>query len=185
MERALALYQGELLEGFYADWALLARERWRRLYLNGLAQLMRYYAANAHFDKSLAYGQQILDVDPLREEIHRAMMELYLQNGQRALAVRQYERCCDLLERELDVPPMAETQLIFQQLMRQNPTSSLPCPVTPLPAMPLPTIPATPLPTNHAQALDALQLAMQRFDEARAQLQQAIQLVERYGATPQ
>ena len=184
VEQTLALYQGDLLEGYYTDWALLAREQLRRLYLNTLAHLMHYYADNHSgpicLDKSLAYGQQILDLDPLREEIHRAMMKFYLQNGQRALAVRQYERCCELLERELDVPPMAETQLLFQQVLKQSPTSRPTGTVMPPPAMPT----KTPLPTNQAQALDALQLAMHRFDEARTQLQQAIQLVERYGAPP-
>ena len=43
LEHALPLYAGDLLEGFYDDWALREQERLRGLYLNSLAQLMRYY----------------------------------------------------------------------------------------------------------------------------------------------
>ncbi|MFQ5343214.1 MAG: BTAD domain-containing putative transcriptional regulator, partial [Anaerolineae bacterium] len=43
LESVLQLYTGDLLEGFYDDWALRERERLRLLYLNSLAYLMRYY----------------------------------------------------------------------------------------------------------------------------------------------
>ncbi|MFQ6102462.1 MAG: BTAD domain-containing putative transcriptional regulator, partial [Anaerolineae bacterium] len=60
LESALQLYRGELLEGFYDDWALRERERLRCLYLNSLAHLMRYYKHHGAYEQSLAYGQQIL-----------------------------------------------------------------------------------------------------------------------------
>ncbi|MFQ5854953.1 MAG: BTAD domain-containing putative transcriptional regulator, partial [Anaerolineae bacterium] len=77
LENALRLYTGELLEGFYDDWALRERERLRFLYLNSLAHLMHYHKYQGAYEESLAYGQQILQHDPLREEIHREMMRLY------------------------------------------------------------------------------------------------------------
>src|SRR5579859_2503135 len=38
--RAVALYHGDLLAGYYDDWVLLERERLRQLYLAGLARLL-------------------------------------------------------------------------------------------------------------------------------------------------
>jgi DNA-binding SARP family transcriptional activator len=92
LEQALQFYTGDLLEGFYDDWVLRERERLRALYLHCLAQLMRYYRQQHAYEKSLACGQQILNYDPLREEIHREMMRLYLESGQRAAAVNV--ACC-------------------------------------------------------------------------------------------
>ncbi|NJN99190.1 MAG: hypothetical protein HC875_36415, partial [Anaerolineales bacterium] len=69
LEQGLQFYIGDLLEGFYDDWALCERERLRGLYLNGLIRLMRYYQHHHDYEKSLIYGQQILQHDPLREEI--------------------------------------------------------------------------------------------------------------------
>jgi DNA-binding SARP family transcriptional activator len=166
VEQALPLYTAELLEGFYDDWALRERERLRLLHLNSLARLMDYYRHHGVYEKSLAYGQQILSHDPLREEIHRDMMRLYLESGQRALAVRQYERCRETLAAELGISPMADTQALYAQIgsaasPHQLQTSSVRESIT------------------LEQALRQLRLATKGFDEARERLQRATQLVER------
>ena len=120
LENALGLYRGELLEGFYDEWALRERERLRSLYLHSLAHLLQYYRYCTSYNKGLACGHKILDLDPLREEIHREMMRLYYRNGQRALALRQYDNCREILEKELGVPPMEETQLLRVQIFNRS-----------------------------------------------------------------
>ncbi len=116
LEGAMSLYGGELLEGFYDDWALRERERLRHMYLNSLAYLMRFYRRQGLYEEALENGGRILELDPLREEIHREMMQLYVENGQRALAIKQYESCCELLASELDIMPMDETQALYAQI---------------------------------------------------------------------
>lgn len=117
LRSVMQLYRGELLEGFYDDWALRERERLRTLYLNGLAYLMKYERYQGNYENGLSYGRQILELDPLREEIHRELMRLYLENQQRPLAVRQYKACCEMLRAELDIEPMLETQALYAQIM--------------------------------------------------------------------
>ena len=116
LEQVLPLYTGDLLEGIYADWALRERERLRCLYLNSLACLMRYYRRHGICDKGLDCGHKILQLDPLREEIHREMMQLYLDSDQRALAVQQYEACRRILAEELGIAPLEETQLLYTRI---------------------------------------------------------------------
>lgn len=111
----LQLYRGELLEGFYDDWAIRERERLRALYLSSLAYLMRYELYHRAYEKGLAYGRRILELDPLREEIHRDLIRLHLQHNQRLLAIRQYKICCETLRAELDIQPMPETQALYAQ----------------------------------------------------------------------
>ena len=166
LEQALQLYTGELLEGFYDDWVLRERERLHLLYLNSLARLMCYYRHHQAYEQGLVCGQQILNHDPLREEIHREMMRLYLENGQRALAVRQYETCREALAAELGIPPMEETQALYAQIV-------------PAADHQWPQFNRVSQPINRQQALRQLRLARQGLDEAREQLQRAIQLVER------
>lgn len=117
MEECLILYRGDLLESLYTDWALAERERFRSLHLNCLARLMEYHASQRNFEQSIAFGQEILRRDPLREEVHRGLMRIYLDSGQRPLALRQYQGCCELLDRELGVPPLEETQALYQQIV--------------------------------------------------------------------
>jgi DNA-binding SARP family transcriptional activator len=121
LERALRLHTGELLEGFYDDWVLWERERLQRLYLNGLAHLLHYYRRYGAYEQSLECGHKILLCDPLREEIHREMMQLYLESGQRALAVQQYETCRKILAAELNIQPMGETQALHTRAILEAP----------------------------------------------------------------
>ncbi len=117
LHNTLTLYTGELLEGFYDDWALRERERLRQIYLNCLVQLMRYQQHQHSYEKSISYGLQILHLEPLREDVHREVMRLYQANSQRPLALRQYQICCEALDAELGVEPMEETQALNQQIM--------------------------------------------------------------------
>jgi DNA-binding SARP family transcriptional activator len=127
---------------------------------------MRYYRHQRAYEESLARGQQILQLDPLREEIHRAVMRLYEESGQRALAVRQYEACRKILVTELGVPPMEETQVLYAQIVRgagdsQPEAANLSDPVT------------------FQQALQQFRLAAQELYSGHEQLRRAIQLLDR------
>ena len=167
LQGTLALYTGELLEGFYDDWVLPERERLRALYLSGLARLMRHYRDSGEHERGLACGRTILEHDPLREEIHREMIRLYLVSGQRASAVRQYERCRDILEAELGIPPMEETQALYTRLEPELKRS---------PAL-------APSPEESSaldNALRQVRQSMRRIDAASRRLQEAVDFVERY-----
>lgn len=117
---ALALYRGDLMEGIYENWALRERERLRLLYIDGLTHLMEHYTSASNYRMAIEQGIRILDLDPLREEIHRQLMRLYVLNGQRVSAVQQFEECRTILARELSIPPMEETQLLCLQIRSQQ-----------------------------------------------------------------
>jgi DNA-binding SARP family transcriptional activator len=165
-EEALQLYTGDLLEGFYDDWAIRERERLRQLYVSGLNHLMRLYQQQGEFDKALASGLKLLDLDPLREEIHRSVMRLYCDGGQRTLAVRQYAVCRDLLQQELGIQPMAETQSLYAQLVQNADEPAAP-----------ESLDRELLHIRHA--LQQLSLTLRSLDKIRDQLQHALQLIER------
>ena len=120
LEGALNLYKGELLEGFYDEWALRERERLRMLFVKGQIHLLHHYSHNNVWEKGLTCAQDILNLDPLREEIHREMMRLYFKNGQRSLALIQYEKCRQTLASELNVLPMEETQILYAQISQKE-----------------------------------------------------------------
>lgn len=117
LAEAVALYRGDLLEGFYDDWVLRERERLRLLYHRCLLYLLQYHRAHASWSEALAYGSLLLQHDPLREDVHREVMRLYLHAGQRSLAVRQYVICRDVLARELRIPPMEETEALYAEIL--------------------------------------------------------------------
>lgn len=169
LEAALALYTGDLLEGFYDDWALRERERVRSMYLDSLAWLMRFHHARGAYADGLAAGQRLLAHDPLREEIHRAMMRLYLKVGDRALAVRQYNLCRDILADELGIPPMAETEAVYRQVLQADGLQS---------TVGSAAAGTGEAPATVAQAIRRLHQAMHELDHARDRLQQAVRSLD-------
>ncbi len=117
----LDLYNGDLMEGVYDEWVELERRRVRVLYLDGLSQLLDHHQRRGELDDAMAWGQRILQLEPLSEEVHRRMMELYAASGRRPLALRQYETCRKVLAAELGIPPMNETTDVYHRLVAGDP----------------------------------------------------------------
>jgi DNA-binding SARP family transcriptional activator len=116
LEQALALYRGDLLEGFYHDWVLAERECLRALYVRARMRLLDHYAAGSDWEQAIECGLEVLRLDPLRETVHRRLIELYVHNGEPAAARRQYQRLLQLLAEELQVAPAPETTAVWQAL---------------------------------------------------------------------
>lgn len=113
---AADLYRGELLEGFAVDgapelecWRLYRAESLRRGLLSTLRRLVLLHRAAGDLEAALGCARRWLATDPLDEAAHRQMMELLAWSGQRAAAVRQYERCAQMLDEELGSGPSEET----------------------------------------------------------------------------
>lgn len=124
LNEAVELYQGELLEGYYADWCLAERDRLHQLLLRTLVQLMVHYREQKAYSQAIAVGQRIVAQDPLREEVQRELIRLYAANHEAAEALRQYRRCEAALRDELGIEPMPETRELFRQLMLSSQASS-------------------------------------------------------------
>lgn len=116
LERGVRLYKADLLVELSDDWALRARERYRRNFLNALYRLMQIATLRRQYLDGIGHAQRILDHDPLREDVHRDLMQLFVASGQRALALRQFEHCRELLRHELAIQPMRETQALYRQI---------------------------------------------------------------------
>lgn len=117
LQAAVNAYQGELYEGIYADWCLIEREQLSRLHIQAMGQLMSRLMNREAFEEALPLGHEILRYDPLREEVHRAMMHCYWQLDQLAEATRQFQQCSELLMDELRVAPIPETIMLYNSII--------------------------------------------------------------------
>jgi DNA-binding SARP family transcriptional activator len=116
LTQAVALYRGDFLAGFYDDWVLLEQERLRNRYLQGLERLMAHHQAHNEVEEAVTCAQRILAHNPLREEIHRELMRLYLAAGNRSAALVQYHLCRETLATEMDLEPMPETTALYERI---------------------------------------------------------------------
>ena len=166
-EAAVAHYTGDLLEGFYEEWALRERERLRILYLDSLSALLGHYSQSGELQQALRCARQILALDPLREEVHREVIRLQVRNGNRALALQQYETCRALLDAELAIEPMEETRALYDDLLKSGaarPDASSPR--------------AASSPQKERRIIPSLRVAAEKLDEARDAVAYALRTAE-------
>ncbi|HEY3229474.1 MAG TPA: BTAD domain-containing putative transcriptional regulator [Roseiflexaceae bacterium] len=121
-EMAVDLYQGDFFEeDLYEDWLIRRRESLKDSYLTILNQLSRYYLEEKNYTTCIHLCQKLLAKDDCREDTHRRLMRCYSRQGQRNLALRQYQLCTEALARALEVTPMAETVALYQQIRDKAP----------------------------------------------------------------
>jgi len=116
LQRAVQLYEGDLLEGWHQDWCLYERERLQNAYLGTLDKLMGYCETHQEYEAGLEYGARILGFDRSRERTHRRLMRLHCLLGDRIAALRQFERCVAALDEELGVSPDRRTQALYHEI---------------------------------------------------------------------
>ena len=113
---AIALYRGDLLEGWYQDWCLCERVRFQEMYLKMLHKLMLWCEVNQQYDEGLHYGETILRIDRVHERAHQALMRLRYLINDRTGALRQYERLVAALVSDLGVKPSHRSLELYEQI---------------------------------------------------------------------
>ena len=100
--------EGELLPGWYEDWVLLERERLRQLRTRALEVLADRLVCAGRLGEAIDVAFAAVRGEPLRESAHRVLVRAHLAEGNRAEAIREYERFCTMLADELGVQPTAQ-----------------------------------------------------------------------------
>jgi DNA-binding SARP family transcriptional activator len=114
------LYVGDLLPDFpYEDWCASPRERLRSQYLELLLNLAMYHRQAQRPREALQAAERMFLVDACDERGHRMIMRCQVMMGRPVDALRQYERCSQVLERELRVQPSKLTRDLVE-LIRQR-----------------------------------------------------------------
>lgn len=126
LETAVGLYRGDLLDGFVApdpafeDWLRDTRRRLRERARDAMARLLELQLEDGEPEHAFATARRLLALDPMQEAAHRALMRLHAERGERALALKQYQACRELLRDELGVEPDGETERLHEEIRRDD-----------------------------------------------------------------
>jgi DNA-binding SARP family transcriptional activator len=164
---AVALYEGDLLEGWYHDWCIHARESLQQSYLTMLDKLMAYAELHEAYEDGIVYGERTLQCDPARERTHRRLMRLHFLSGDRTGALRQFDRCVVTLERELGVAPAQSTLALAEDIRADHVAVASDHPTHP------------PLPALRSDIATHLREVQMHLIELHEQLQIDIRVLER------
>lgn len=119
-QAAVALYAGDYLPARrYEDWTSAERERLQLLALGAMTTLAGLLVEETPLG-SVRLTQRVLKIDPVWEEAYRVQMRAYMVQGNRPLALRTYQQCAAVLEREFGVEPLPETVALYRQIRREG-----------------------------------------------------------------
>src|SRR5262245_17546804 len=123
LEQAAALYAGDLLDGLdvseepFEEWLRSERARLRETAVHVLTRLLQHQAKSGAPEPAIRSAVRLLALDPLREETHRTLMQLYARQGRLGDALRQYQTCVSVLRGELGVEPAQETRRVYREIV--------------------------------------------------------------------
>ncbi|MEE9326376.1 MAG: BTAD domain-containing putative transcriptional regulator [Cocleimonas sp.] len=126
LENAADTYSGELLSSdIYTDWTNAPREHYRKLYIDALLVLGKLYLHENNYSAASDTYQSVLELDNFIEIAHQKLMEIYVSQGDRNSALRQYQFCVRALQDAIDSEPSTDTVDLYQKI-KSNQLNSAP-----------------------------------------------------------
>jgi DNA-binding SARP family transcriptional activator len=128
LREAVSLVRGDFLSGFglkdsfnFDDWQLFEADALRGELAAALERLVRWHSSEREFEPAVRYAKRWLALDPLDEQVHCELMQLYAWSGRRSAALRQYEECERVLQDQLGIPPQQATAQLYRAIEEGNP----------------------------------------------------------------
>jgi DNA-binding SARP family transcriptional activator len=138
LERAAALYRDDFLAGFtlrgcpeFEEWQESVSEELRQELTRGLQRLVTACIVDGELERAAVHARRWLQLDPLHEPAHQAIIRLHGWAGQRSAAMRQYRSLVRVLDRDLAVRPLPETTRLYDDV-RAGRLEPPPVPAKPL-----------------------------------------------------
>ena len=122
LEKAVELFRGDFLAGIgggtpaFEEWLRSEGERLRALAVRACSKLADLQRAAGLTEKAISTAGRALTLEPTEESVHRTLMRLHVAVGRPNAALRQYQQCAQILERELGVEPDASTQELLREI---------------------------------------------------------------------
>lgn len=95
----------DILLGWYDDWVLVERERFRQIRLHAMDRIGELFISNDRWYDALQVALAATSAEPLRESAHRLLVQVHLMQGNVAEALRQYRHYAEMLRTELGGRP--------------------------------------------------------------------------------
>ena len=111
--RAVVVYEGELLPGFYDDWVVLEREHLQAVFERKIGMFLERLEAKERWVDVLEWGERWIAYGNTPEPAYRALMLAHASLGDLASAATAYQRCVESLRTALGVEPSEHTRRLF------------------------------------------------------------------------
>jgi predicted ATPase len=158
LARAVELYRGDLLPGFYDDWAVTDRTRLLAAYIAAERRLIKHFEGLVDWESALAHARRVVDADRLDEQAHCDLIRILAESGQTAASRRQFKELERVLAQELEEVPSASARALLESIGHIVPK----------------------LPAQNA-AHTVIPVSLTRFIGRQAEVQQVYELITSHG----
>ena len=117
LQKAVDLYTGDLLAGFYDDWLFPTQDELRSRLLEALERLTELAMGRGDHDAALRPARRLAHEDEFNEEAHRKVMRIAVLAGRHSEAIKQFEECRRILSEELGTEPSPETMAVYERTL--------------------------------------------------------------------
>jgi DNA-binding SARP family transcriptional activator len=121
---AVAVYRGELLPGFYAEWVGLERERLHTVFERQMQALLDRLGEAARWGEVVREAERWIALGQAPERAYRALMLAHSGLGDVAGMAQSYQRCREALQRDLAVAPSEQTRALYERLRQAGPVAA-------------------------------------------------------------
>ncbi len=116
LSRAIDIYKAPFLQTIEMKWVVDRRSTLRQLYAQALIGMGRIYVRRNEDQRAIGFFSRSLKETPEREDIHRQVMNLYMNMGLLDDAVMQYRKLEQILGDTLKIQPSRETRDLYEQI---------------------------------------------------------------------
>jgi DNA-binding SARP family transcriptional activator len=117
-EQACCIYARPfLIEDLYADWSFVRREQLRQIHISMCTAIAEHYLAAHIYSKAAHWATVIITENRCDEVAYRLLMKAYALDGRRGEALRQFQRCEEVIQAELGMQPAPETLALYQAIV--------------------------------------------------------------------
>jgi predicted ATPase/DNA-binding SARP family transcriptional activator len=125
LRNAVELYRGDFMGGFslkegpnFSEWVLSKAQTLHHEFASALDMLVEDYRVLNQSQSGIPYAQRLIGLDPMNEDAHRKLMQLYALTDQQNAALQQYRVLEKLLRKELNVDPQPETRDLYKKIRK-------------------------------------------------------------------
>lgn len=121
LKEGLKLYKSEYLQEMeYEDWLIPIRNRYKRLYLEGVLSLIEILKEKDENKKIVEICEKAIYHDPYSEELNIGFIEALLAMGEKRYAIDHYEYITSRIYNELQIPPSEKMESIYKKYTKKK-----------------------------------------------------------------
>jgi len=107
--KAIELYKGDFLPGYYDSWAEELRIKYKNMYISLLEELIKLLESEKRYEDIVKYSELLLKEDRLNDPAHISIISAYVKLGSANMAKSRFEFMLKIYNEELGEKPSPKT----------------------------------------------------------------------------